>query len=161
MGGAHSLFHFVLQPQWEPAVGAGLPVPPPTGQSENHSRRPPETGRHMGVNEVNFFLKLGCCSNEDATGFTFTRFPPNWTPILDKCVRQRFPTPSSNHHMKKYRKIMMFFLPAESHIHPVFSCTAQALSNCYVLCRLMVFVQNDSHHFPEFKLKQIWPELEP
>lgn len=56
MGGAHGLLHFLLQPQWEPAVGAGLPVPPPTGQSENHSRRAPKSGRHMGVNKVIFFF---------------------------------------------------------------------------------------------------------
>lgn len=58
MGGAHGLLHFLLQPQREPAVGAGLPVPPPTGQSESHSGRAPKSGWYMGVDKVNFVTSL-------------------------------------------------------------------------------------------------------
>lgn len=56
MGGAHRLLHFLLQPQRESAVGAGLSGPPPTGQSENNSRHPPKTGQHMGVNKVYIYF---------------------------------------------------------------------------------------------------------
>lgn len=52
MGGAHRHLGPVLQPQPQPALGAELSVPPPTGQSEDHGGGPSESGGHVGVNEV-------------------------------------------------------------------------------------------------------------
>lgn len=57
MGGAYRTLH-LLQPQRESPVGAGLSVPPPTGQSENNSRRSPPAGGHMGVNQVSVHFSM-------------------------------------------------------------------------------------------------------